>query len=345
MARTSRILSIIVLAIAVIPSGAQNYPQTGLANGMLHAKVYLPDLQKGYYRGTRFDWSGVIASLDYKGHSYFRPFFQKFNPDLPDIELGEEVGAGANSAASGPVEEFLSPDGTSLGYLDAKVGEGFCKIGVGVLQKPQEPNYSSFHNYKILSPGKWMVRSGRDWIEFVQEVDCGSGYSYIYSKTLRLAKHQPEMIMEHSLTNTGRKVIETIVYDHNFLVMDHESPGPDFVVTFPFVPRATANLDGFAEIRGHRLVFLKTLKHDDVLYSPLDGFSGNAKDYRITVENHKTGAGVQISGDQPLAKMVFWSIRTVLAPEPFISMRIESGKARKWKYRYRFYTVAPESGR
>jgi len=92
-------------------------------------------------------------------------------------------------------------------------------------------------------------------------------------------------------------------------------------------------------------VFLKTLKHDDVLYSPLEGFSRSAKDYKITVENQKTGAGVQISGDQPLAKMVFWSIRTVLAPEAFISMRIEPGKTHRWKYRYRFYTVVPDPGR
>jgi hypothetical protein len=345
MVRTSRILSIIMVAISVIPMKAQSYPQTDLSNGLLRAKVYLPDIKRGYYRGTRFDWSGVIASLDYKGHSYFGPFFQKFNPDLPDIELGEEVVAGANGAASGPVEEFMSPDGTSLGYLDAKGGDGFCKIGVGILQKPQEPNYSSFQNYKILSSGTWTVRSGGDWIEFVQEVDCGSGYSYVYRKTVRLARNKPEMILEHRLTNTGRKVIETSVYDHNFLVMDQQAPGPDFAVTFPFVPKATANLDGFAEIRGHRLVLLKTLKNDDVFYSPLEGFNGGAKDYKITVENHKTGAGVQISGDQPLAKMVFWSIRTVLAPEAFISMRIEPGRSHKWKYRYRFYTVAPESGR
>jgi hypothetical protein len=345
MARTSSILSILVLATAVIPTEGQTYPQADLSNGILHAKVYLPDMQKGYYRGTRFDWSGVIASLDYKGHSYFAPFFQKFNPDLPDIELGEEVVAGANGAASGPVEEFISADGTSPGYLDAKVGDGFCKIGVGMLQKPREPNYSSFQNYKILNPGTWTVRSGSDWIEFVQKVDCGSGYSYVYRKRVRLAKNKPEMILEHSLTNTGRKVIETNVYDHNFLVMDQQAPSPDFVVSFPFAPKATANLDGFAEIRDHHLVFLKTLKHDDVLYSPLEGFGRSAKDYRITVENQKTGAGLNITGDHPLAKVVFWAIRTVLAPEAFIRLNIEPGQTQKWKYRYEFYTIPQQPKR
>jgi hypothetical protein len=327
------------IMFSAIQAAPQTYPEAELSNGILNARIPLPDAHLGYYRGTRFDWSGMIVSLNYKGHNYFAPFYDKFEPALPDIEVRDKVAAGANSAASGPVEEFISPGETALGYSDAKPGEGFCKIGVGVLQKPQEPNYSSFQNYKILNPGTWTIRKGGDWIEFVQKLNCGSRYSYEYRKTIRLVKNKPEMTLEHSITNTGRKTIETIVYDHNFLVMDRQTTGPDFVVTFPFAPKATATLDGFAELRGNQLVFVKTLKNDDVLYTPLEGFGGSARDYKISVENRKTGAGVIITGDQPLTKVVFWSIRTVLAPEAFLSMKIEPGKTHKWTYRYQFYTV------
>jgi hypothetical protein len=328
------------LLLAAIPIEAQNYPAAELSNGLLHAKIYLPEVEKGYYRGTRFDWSGVIASLEYKGHSYYGPFFQKFDPLVADVIIGDTIVAGANSAASGPVEEFIGTDGTALGYADAKPGQAFCKIGVGALQKPAESSYSSYQHYTLLSPGTRTIKRGTDWIEFVHKVDCGNGYGYTYRKRIRFIKNQPTMIIEHSLRNTGRKTIDTEVYDHNFLSIDQQASGPDFAITFPFDLKATADMDGMAEVRGKQISFLKVLAHEDTLYTPLEGFGDSAKDYKITVANRKTGAGVVISGDRPLSQLGFWAVRTVLAPEPYIRMKIAVGAEFSWKYTYDFYTEA-----
>ena len=41
------------------------------------------------------------------------------------------------------------------------------------------------------------------------------------------------------------------------------------------------------------------------------GFSDNAKDYDIRVENRKVGAGVHITGDKPLSNVGYWSIKKV----------------------------------
>jgi len=40
-----------------------SYPKALIANGLIHAVVLLPDAKNGYYRGSRFDWSGVIGCL------------------------------------------------------------------------------------------------------------------------------------------------------------------------------------------------------------------------------------------------------------------------------------------
>ena len=50
---------------------AGEYPGVELYNGVIRIKLFLPDPEKGYYRGTRFDWSGVMPQLEYKGHNYF----------------------------------------------------------------------------------------------------------------------------------------------------------------------------------------------------------------------------------------------------------------------------------
>lgn len=338
----SRLLTSAVLA-ATHASGQTYtgaYPQAVISNGVLRATVYLPDAEKGFYRGTRFDWAGVIGSLEYKGHNYFSPFFEKFNPAVADVVIGNPVEAGINSAASGPVEEFVSrPDGTVLGYDEAKPGEAFCKIGVGALRKIDEAPYSSYVNYAILDGGKRSVKSGANFAEFTQQVDCGSGYSYGYTKTVRMLTNEPVMTIAHRLVNTGAKPIETQVYDHNFLTIDHQSTGPDVTISFTFSPTPKQKLDALAEIRRNQLRFSKEFKGSDTFYGEFKGFGNTAKDYEIRVENQKSGAGVEIRGDRPLVNLGVWAVRTVVAPEPFIEMNIPSGKEFTWTYTYRFYSV------
>lgn len=314
-----------------------HYPQTEISNGMLRAKIYSPDAEKGFYRGTRFDWAGVIASLQYKGHSYFGPFFEKFDPAVADVVIGNPVVAGTASAASGPVEEFIGADESALGYTDAKPGESFCKIGVGALRKIDSAPYSSYVNYPIVNGGKRSVGTGPEWIEFTQQLDCGSGYGYEYTKTIRLLENEPVMIIEHHLVNTGAKTIDTQVYDHNFMIIDSLGGGPAIEITLPFLLKPTKPIGPPAEVRGKQLVFLKELKGNDTFYGEFSGFGRTVADYEIRVENKSTGAGVVISGDRPLANLGVWAVRTVVAPEPYVEIRIPARRDFTWKYTYRFY--------
>jgi hypothetical protein len=315
------------------------YPQTKLSNGVLDATIYLPDAEKGFYRGTRFDWAGVIGSLEHQGHSYYGPFFEKFNPAVRDVVIGDPIEAGVNSAASGPVEEFIGADGTALGYAEAKPGEAFCKIGVGSLRKLDNAPYSSYTNYPILDGGKRTVKSGRGWIEFTQQLDCGSGYRYTYTKTIRLLENEPEMTIEHRLVNAAAKPIETRVYDHNFMTIDHQPTGPDVVISLPFHPVPNKPIGGLAAVQGNELTFPKDLKGRDTFDREFSGFGATATDYDIRVENHKTGAGLTIRGDRPLVNLEVWAVRTVVAAEPYVEIKVPTGGDFAWKYTYRFYTA------
>ena len=72
-----------VLSLAVLATVQAAEPSSAtIDNGKVRAKLYLPDAKDGYYRGTRFDWSGVIASLEAAGHSYFGVWFAKYDPKL-----------------------------------------------------------------------------------------------------------------------------------------------------------------------------------------------------------------------------------------------------------------------
>ncbi len=310
------------LALAALV--AAEFPQAEISNGLVKARLYLPDAEHGYYQATRFDWSGQVGSLEYKGHNYFGQWFERYDPKI-------------NDAIQGPVEEFLT-NGAGLGYGEVKPGENFVKIGVGAIRKPEEPRFQQFKTYEIADHGKWTVRTSRDRVEFTQQLGDTAGYAYVYRKTMRLAKGKPELALEHSLKNTGTKTIETSVYEHNFFMLDGLPTGPDITVKFPFELRATRDLRGMAEVRGKEFAYLKELQARQSVSTDLEGYGPTAKDYDIRVENRKAGCGVRQTSDRPIARLMLWSIRTTVCPEAYIQIKVEPGKEFTWRIAYEFYT-------
>jgi hypothetical protein len=317
-----------VLCLQAAP--AQDFPQAEITNGLIRAVLYLPDPEKGYYRASRFDWSGVIPRLEYKGHNYF----DVWNPLPYDPKL--------HDAIVGPVEEFRP----ALGYDEAKVGETFIKIGVGSLKKIQEPSYRFGYTYEIVNGGKWTVKPRKDQVIFTHVFTDSSGYSYLYTKTVHLMPGKPVMVLQHNLKNTGKKPIETSVYNHNFFVIDNEPTGPNIKVSFPFdvkLEEGGASARGFgtvAEIQGKSIVYKRALdKGETVFSSGLQGFRPVPEDYNITIENIKTGPGVKITADAAIDKLVYWACPTTACPEPYIKLNVAPGKEFTWKYSYEFFVT------
>jgi len=308
---------------------AQEYPHAEISSGIVAATLMLPDVQNGSYRGTRFDWSGVISSLRFNGHEYFGRWYEHHDPKIHD-------------AITGPVEEFRTND-EGLGYKEAKVGGTFVRIGVGTVRKPAEKDYRPYDTYEIVDPGRWTLRRHRNRIEFTHRLTSDLGYAYVYRKTVRLVEGQPALVLEHSLKNTGKKAIDTTQYNHNFFVIDHETVGPDLVVKFAFVPAATRGFKGRAETGGKEIRFPRELIGRNGVFSELTGSEKVVKDYDFRVENLKSGAGVHISGNQPLERVNFWAISTVAAVEPYIHLNIAPGKTARWTVRYDFYTLQPQA--
>jgi hypothetical protein len=302
-----------------------SYPKASISNGQVNAVVYLPDPKTGYYRGTRFDWSGVVGCLAYKGHTYFGVWFPKYDPYL-------------NDAISGPVEDFRSADAeSSLGYDQAKPGDPFVKLGVGVLRKVDDKPYVFSTTYPMIDPGKWTVHTRPASVSFQQTLSSPIGIAYVYKKTLKLDPREPVLILQHELKNTGTETIETQVYNHDFYVLDNAPTGPEMAVRFPFMPQPKEPLTNGARIEGKELVYDRELQTGEFAYTHFSGFSSALSDFDISVENRKTGVGVEETGDLPLSRVVFWSIRTTICPEAYVHLKIAPGETAHWSIRYRFY--------
>lgn len=93
--------------------GVSEAPALRIANRHVSAVVCLPDAECGYYRGTRFDWSGVVRDLRSRGHRYVSEWQPRTIPC-------------GTTGLTGPADEF-----TQIGYEQAHPGQEFLKIGVG----------------------------------------------------------------------------------------------------------------------------------------------------------------------------------------------------------------------
>jgi hypothetical protein len=315
-------------ALAADPSRADDYPKAELRNPSLSLTVYLPDARRGFYRGTRFDWAGVVGNVVFAGrHKLFGSWKDKHDPANYDDIVG-------------PVEEFGME--APLGYAEAKEGEAFLKIGVGALLKPREAKYRFYHNYQIKQPGAWDVTTGPTEVVFKQTLAGPPGYGYRYAKRITLDAVRPEFAIHHELTNTGTRLIDTNQYNHNFFNVDNDPVGPNYRLSFPAALKVTAPQERFRQLvavqSGRHLVFTGPLDKGSV-FATLGGLSGQTGPIVLT----HTGSGVEVSvaGDASWEKVNVWGTTRTICPEPFIRIRLKPGESMTWSVRYTFGFAKP----
>jgi hypothetical protein len=300
-------------------------PQLTLANKAIKLTIYLPDPDKGFYRATRFDRSGLIARAEFAGHTAYGPFRPKFDPLVNDNVVG-------------PAEEFDMD--APPGYAEAKPGDPFVKIGVGVLRRPDAGKYDFFKLYPIVNLPEWKVASGKDWIEFTQELSQGP-WGYAYIKRIELAPETTAFTLSHTLKNTGTRSIDTVMYCHNFTILDDDPVGPNYRVTFPFAATPSGDPVGPGIFKGNALTFPYVLKNKEPIWTQFKGLKGTVDENTFVVANAKKGVQLAVQGDQPPAMFRFYAEATAACPEPFVRIRVAPGKEKSWSSDYIFVVTPP----
>lgn len=315
---------------------SQNSPPAAvISNGVLRARVYLPDPDRGFYRSTRFDWSGMVSVVEHGGHRFYEPWFTRSEAGIRDfVYRNEDIVAGAESSAVGLAEEFPQPQV----FDDAAIGEAFVKVGVGVLRRTSDAPYSPFRPYDLVDAGTWTTETSDISVRSTQTLDAAAlGVGYVYTKTIRLPTNRAELLIEHVLQNTGQRQIATTQYNHNFLTIDRAQTGAAFRITVPFEIRTPQPPDAaLATVRGREIHYMRTLVDEERVAFPVEGFSNEAGDYDVLVANRDTGAKVRVTSDRPMVRAYLWSIRSVISFEPFVDVTTEPGATTTWTYRYRF---------
>lgn len=279
------------------------------------------DLPFEGYRRPRFDWSGKIASVRYKG-------IQVSGKERLKVEDETIFGQGLYN-------EFDIQ--TALGYDEVERGEWFHKIGVGLLRKESGP-YDFYHPYEV-SPATFTINADADRIRISCQSARLHGYAYVLEKEIALLPDG--FVVRYSLENVGANIIRTQEYNHNFLAFGAALMGPNYTLKLPFVVDQGmfgegVNPEGKVRASGTDISF-SDQPEETFFFGNLSG--GNKVSARWALEHTVLGIGLSETVNQPTQAVNLWGERHVISPELFIEIEVAPGTTQTWTRAYSVYQL------
>jgi hypothetical protein len=309
----------LIIPFSAISQQKKNTKMTHvLKNKNLEIQIDLPLTN---YNFSRFDWTGKIVSVKYKG--MLVSGVEKLN-EVDDTKSGK-----------GFYNEFGIE--APVGFDEIREGDWFHKIGVGLLKKDGAEYL--FHKKYEIQPAAFRVNAQPDKIIFSCKSPNANGYAYAYKKEIILV--ESGFIVKYHLKNTGTKAIITNEYAHNFLAVNKEFMSSDYILKLPFnlnpeLFDETVNPEGKVELRQKEITFNGT-PGQQFFFSNL---SGNKKvDANWELVNTKNKIGISETGSFKTDKVNLWGWTHVISPELFFDINLKPGEEIEWSRTYHVFEL------
>lgn len=273
------------------------------------------------YNASRFDWTGKIAEVKFQ--------------DIPVTGVEKPVGQDNTLYGKGFYNEFGID--SALGFHEAGPGGWFHKIGVGLLKK-DDPKYQFIKNYRV-EPAEFDIHTESNRIAISCQSESVNGYAYVLRKTIEL--DESSFTIRYHLENRGEKDIRTTEYVHNFLAVNRDLTGRNYLLEFPFqlMPELfeeTVNPEGKVNL-GPREITFKDSPLEPFFFSNLTG--GELVDAQWTLKHPKNNIALSEHGSFKTDQVNLWGWKHVISPELFIKIFIEPGQSKTWSRRFQFSKI------
>jgi len=275
----------------------------------------------GSYKFSRFDWTGKITVVKFKG---------------VDVAGNERLNCdNDNCFGKGFYNEFGIE--TPVGFDECEEGEWFHKIGVGLLKKEGD-SYSFSKDYEI-QPADFKVMAETNKLVVVCKSQSINAYSYVLKKEIKLLGNG--FVIKYQLHNTGDKTISTNEYNHNFLAINKDLIGSNYILKFPFKIKpelfgAAVNPEGIVEVGDHKITFNNT-PEEQFFFSDLSG--GENVDAIWELVNTKSKIGIRETGSFKTNKVNLWGWKHVVSPELFFDIDLKPGEKTEWSRTYHLLDI------
>jgi hypothetical protein len=289
-----------------------------ISNSKLELSIDSPNEN---YQSARFDWSGKIAEVSFRGLKLTTT--EQLNSEVP------------NTLGRGLYNEFGID--SPLGFSEAKCGEWFHKIGVGLLRKTDD--HYLFHQAFEINPCEFSVSAQGQRIAFRCESPLLNGYAYVLEKEIELLDYG--FIVKYHLLNKGRKEILTDEYSHNFLSIGSALIGSQDTLKFPFPLNSTQfddylNPKDVVQFKPSDITFLET-PNNPFFFSNICNDKTLAKNWILENKDHKIGMSETTSF--LASKVNLWGAGHVISPELFHTIKLDPGETQSWWRRYDVYEL------
>mmetsp|Transcript_16719 Transcript_16719/g.23237 ORF Transcript_16719/g.23237 Transcript_16719/m.23237 type:complete len:455 (-) Transcript_16719:111-1475(-) len=240
-------LLLLLAAGSGIPATATSQPwysnvTLSSPDGDMSVLIYLPKAihpnQDAYYLSSRFEHGSMIGEITTNFGGEKHVLFGSDRWRLPHNQFWTESGLGlASEFGVGDDGAFCyykcgwhereSVNNGVLGYIEARIGEPFLKIGVGTLVKGQCAHCDSSENYKFDSPynfaelPQWvMLEHTKSTLTLEHEAVLHAKRLYGYRLRKEISLQNNVLSVTSVLTNLGQDAFTTPWYSHHIFTCD-----------------------------------------------------------------------------------------------------------------------------
>lgn len=273
------------------------------------------------YNCSRFDWTGKIVMVKFQ------------NIQISSIERTDSENE--HSLGQGFYNEFGFD--TPLGFDETKVGGWFHKIGVGLLKK--EDNQYLFSKRYEIKPANFKIICEPNRVLIICKSKAINDYSYLLKKEIEL--QESSFTIKYNLQNTGKKNIVTDEYVHNFVAINKDPIGTNYILKFPFQLKTqlfgeTVNPEGKVDLKRFEIKFNGS-PNEPFFFSNLSGNETVEATWELI--NHKSKIGIRETGSFKTNKINLWGWKQVISPELFYQVFVPPGQSAQWSRTFHLYKI------
>lgn len=279
------------------------------------------DLPKENYNFSRFDWTGKIVKVIFKN-------VHLTGVERIDCENEDYYGKGL-------FNEFGID--SPLGFDETEINGWFHKIGVGLLKK--DDNQYLFNKKYTIKPARFNVITGLNTILISCHSEVMNGYSYVLRKEIEL--HESSFTIHYYLENTGDKDIITQEYVHNFISINKDAIGSNYLLKFQFLLKPglfgeVVNPEQKIALEQKEVIFNGT-PTEQFFFSKLTGNEYVAAKWELI--HQKSKIVFSETGSFKTNKVNLWGWKHVISPELFYDIYIKPGQATRWSRTFNAHKI------
>jgi hypothetical protein len=265
-------------------------------------------------KGARFDLTGHAVQITLDGsHVFCAP--ESFTEDR-------------GSGGLGLCNEFHDLDQTL--FNSAPEGQPYPKMGVGIISKGSDNDYH-FMNHYSKTPYPMEVSADTSSALFtVLPVEC-QGYAARLEKKVRVESNR--LYFEYFFENAGKKAIEIMEYNHNFICIDRHSIGPDYQFTLPG-PITMEKTPDLLMVHGNEVTW-KATPTEPFYCNP--SVAAGVSPHHWELVHKPSGVGVRETDSFPVHHLALWGTDHVVSPEVFVHSVLKPGESLRWSRGYEFF--------